>query len=463
MFYLFSSLLIVANVYFFVKKKYIYLFIPCILFLPDYYGIDFSNSLPIITVSRLMYLIFFLYALLYHKRRPSFKDIKSILCFREYRLLVIYFLFRIISNLYYINSYSSSIKTIFSVIFEQLLLIIAFYMLELNKTELNTIIKVIVWTAAVFYVIGIFESFTFIRPFDSLYTVSRDVLNDHYIRLGLLRATTTLGLPGIYGNMCILTFPLIMYMYSLTQQNRYIVISFLNINANIQSGSRSDLFFLIIVLVVYIVYVIRGNERRKILLKNSLLIFAAMGISITILSVTNPRISYFYLTTGKSLLNEIGFNYNLSESAPLDVAGYGENEESGTNSRLAQFSGISYTLKRNPLFGLGAKAPMRGDVQIYSYNHWHPSHTYDVGYVEILCDEGLFGFLGYISLFISIIIISINRTVQKKSNNCSRCIDLLIFSYLICMLSTANMYTFLFVIILIQLNYELIEKKSIDL
>ena len=44
-FALFTLALIIANVYCFKSKIYLYLFVPCMLFLPGYYGIELSGPL----------------------------------------------------------------------------------------------------------------------------------------------------------------------------------------------------------------------------------------------------------------------------------------------------------------------------------------------------------------------------------------------------------------------------------
>ena len=206
---IFSTILLILNIYCLFTKKYIYLIFPCILFLPEYYGMEITNSLPLITVSRLMLTIFFMYAFINRKKTIDYIDIFHTLP-KTYIFLFSYFFFRIVSNCYYITIYRQSITAIFSIIFEQLCPIIAVFLLQPTKEQTTTIIKTTVYSASALFAIGILESYTRIRPFDSLYTVQREMLNEHYIRLGLYRATTSLGLPVFYGNMCIIILPLIL-------------------------------------------------------------------------------------------------------------------------------------------------------------------------------------------------------------------------------------------------------------
>ena len=105
----FTLALHIANIYCFIKKKYLYLFIPCMLFLPDYYGGEISDSLPLLTASRTMFVIFFIYAWINRRRNLSFKNFRLKELPREYLFLAAYFVLRIVSNLYYVTTYGQAI------------------------------------------------------------------------------------------------------------------------------------------------------------------------------------------------------------------------------------------------------------------------------------------------------------------------------------------------------------------
>ncbi|WP_143008440.1 hypothetical protein [Pseudobutyrivibrio sp. YE44] len=317
----------------------------------------------------------------------------------------------------------------------------AIYLLALTKEELTTLLKVVVYVATALFVIGIFESITSIRPFDALYTAQRYMLNDHYVRLGLLRATTTLGLPGFYGNMCILMLPAIFYLYEITRHKRFLVIAGLDILAMIHSGSRSDVFFTTAVIIAYFLYVVKGKERKLLFCKNALAVICSLLLVVIACSLINDNLRYFYSGSCKAVLNEVGFDFDLDKDAPDDVNGFGVNP-TGSISRTRQLSGLTYTARINPIFGLGSGAQVRGDVQYYWKDEWHVVYSYDLGFVETFCDEGFIGILAMISLFIFMIATSKN----------SRFLQLSVFSYLLSTLSTANMYTFLFAFILIEIS-----------
>ena len=434
----FTICLITANIYFFKSKKYLNLFFPCILFLPSYYGVEITEALPLITAARLMFLVFFIYTFVNKRRNLNLRALKIKDLPKEYLLLFGYFVLRIVSNLYYVTTYGQAAKTIMSIVFEQLLLLVAMYMLAPTRDEIIGVMRAIVVGATVLFIAGIFESFTSIRISDALFTINRFALNERYFRLGLLRATATLGLPGFYGNMCMYMLPIIFYLYEVTRSPKYLVITFLDILATIHSGCRSDVIFLVAICAIYFMYVLKGKERKVLFIKNAVIVIIALSLYIGLSCVQSQNLKYFYVGSGKSVLNQIGFDFDLDEGAPTGTGGFGSNSD-GSYSRTAQFSGMQYVANINPVFGLGSGAQVRKEIKYYWHEQWLPSHTYDLGIVEIFCDEGIIGTLG-LSLIIIFMIIASRKNKYYQ---------LAIFTYLISTLSTANVYVYIMLFIII--------------
>ncbi|WP_022760625.1 O-antigen ligase family protein [Butyrivibrio sp. AD3002] len=450
--FIFSTLLFLANIYFFYKKKYMNLFFPCLLFLPKYYGFDISNAFPVISATRLMFIVFYIYTLV-NKRNGISLQKHSISKFFSNRAIILlsgYFISRVIANMYYIGTYSEAIKTIFSLLFEQLLLLFAIYLLNPSQKEMHSVIKSVVLSASVLFVVGIFESFSFFRPFDSLYTISREMHNDYYVRLGLLRATTTLGLPVLYGNMCILILPLILYLYNTEKKRRYLAIIVLDALATVHSGSRADAIFFVFITIIYLFLKLITKDGFLTSLKNTFIVAFSLASIIFIVSIGNKYTYYFYSGSAKAVLNEFGFDFQINENAPEGVSGYGDNKH-GVTSRTFQFTGIEYAFGKNPVFGLGSGALQNGDVYYNGWGTWVPYHTYDMGIVEVLISEGILGFIAHMFLFMSIIYIYFKRRKVLSKNNFTL-LALLPLSYLLSTLSTANMYAFLFFDIILCLR-----------
>lgn len=455
---LFSLLLLVANIYTFVKKKYLYLFVPCMMFLPEFYGISLTDSLPVITVTRIMFVIFYIYAFINRKREISLKAFSFKNISKEYCLLIGYFFLRIVSNLYYVTSYSHAVKTIFAIVFEQILLVLAFYLLKPSKDELLTLGKTVIYTSTVFFILGIIESFTCTRIFDYLYTVNRNMMNFYYIRLGLLRATTSMGLSNVYGNFCLLMVPLILYFFHTTRQKRYPVILFLDFIAIIHSGCRSDIMFYIFILVIYFGFI--GRQKSYLIAYGKVFmgIIVATALWVAVFSLADDHYRYYYEGTAKSVLNELGADYDLNANAPDDVDGYGTNCGYGTASRTEQISGLKLALSENLLFGLGAGCQDRGTYQYMHKGKLISPHTIDMGFVEVLACEGIIGFIGFIFLFIFMIRMIIKN--YTNGNPVDHLMALLFLSYQLCMLSTVNLYTYLTLYIVLIMERDIIIKEN---
>lgn len=443
--YAFSFLLLVANICCFIKKKYLYLFLPCMLFLPPYYGFSISDSLPVISVTRIMFVIFYIYSWINRKRNLKIKSSNLSTIPKEYFLLFGYFLFRILSNLNYITTYSDATKTILSIVFEQILLIIAFYLLNPTRDEVYTLIKVLVWASTYLFVVGILESLTGFRLFDMLYTVSRDMYNTPTIRLGLLRSTTTMELPNIYGNFCIIVMPLILFLRHKANQYRYIIVLFLDLLAIIHSGCRSDILFYFVVLVAYVI-IVQSKKIAMTSIKDLAVILVMVLLWCTALSASNEYYRYYYTGTGKSILNLVGFNFDLNANAPEGIDGYGKNYQNPTYSRTFQLSGITYALSVNPLSGLGEGCQNRGDI-IYTFNgkQYH-THTIDTAFVEIPVSEGLLGVAGFICLFIGYTCIILKNKLIKSKDDLFKLYVVLFTAYILCMLSSINLNGYLTII-----------------
>ena len=445
---IFSLGLLVANIICFARKKYLYLFIPCMLFLPGYYGIDFGDAFPILTVTRMMFIVFYIYAFVNRRRSFALTGLQIKTIPKEYVLLGGYFVFRIISNLRYLGTYSEAAKAIFLIIFEQLLFLIAFYMLAPTKDEIDKLLIILVRVATVFFVIGIFESVTFVRPFDALYTVGKEVINEHYVRLGLLRATTTFGMPGLYANMCVLILPIIIYVYNMYHKKRYLASIWLCILALIHTGSRADYFYLPIIFGVYVLFLLKEKGKLILFIRNTAIIVVTLFLFIGTNCAGNPYFRYFYIGTGKSILNEVGFDFDLNEGAPEGIDGYGANDKAassiqgGTGSRKVQLTSIGYTLQKAPLFGFGAGAIDRKELKCYFAGEWRPYPAIDVGIVEAITYEGILGLIGVTLAIVSMFLLA-------RGNK-----DRLILSivYLLTTLNTVNMYAFLFLFIVLFMN-----------
>jgi len=322
---------------------------------------------------------------------------------------------------------------------EQVFLLIAVYFLSPGKNELFLVTKSIVWSAVGVFFIGISESFTSQRIIaDSLYTVDREIINDYYLRFGLVRATATLGLANYFGNACVLIFPLILYLYNKLHQKRYLVAITVTIFAIIHSGCRSDMLFLLVITLFYFIHIYSSKERLKAFTKNSACIISSSIIIIIFLSIISPAMAYYYKGMARLISNELVQRDEKYESLEVN-----ENIGTGSGTRIMQFSGLYYVAFINPITGLGAGAEVRGDIKYYANDNWGAAegwntyYSYDVGIVETFCNEGILGLTGLIMLLLFLFIDSKRSGVFAYR--------LLLPTYILCTLSTSNMFAYIFV------------------
>lgn len=419
---LLTVLFIGVSIYTLFTKKYEYFFVALYPVLPNYYALEISNKLPLLTARRVMILFLIVYVLSRIKfRLPKFEGLSK----PSFLLLLSYFVLRLLSNFYYIFSLTEAIKTIFSICFEEILLLILFACLFTSQEKIEKAINCVIYTSFAVFSLAILESFCNINFGTVLYTVQRDLLNKHSIRLGMLRSVLTFGIPSFFATYCILLLPLIVYMYCKHKKISYLAILSLDILALIHSGCRAQQLILIVCLPLLVI--LSKKEMRKDLLQKVALSLLATLSVILVLCLCSPKLNYFYTGTAKSLLNVVGFNFDLSSNAPEGVTGFGSNED-GTYSRVVQFSGIPYTLSINPLFGLGSGAQNRRAIQYYWNNNWCAIATYDVGYVAIIGNEGLIGLAAYVCLLVGSLLVILRK---KDENNIL--FFKLFFLYLICL------------------------------
>lgn len=122
------------------KDLFLIIFFSLYIVLPDYFAIELSESFPLLTISRLL-LVFAFFVYVIGKNGIISKKI-----FKKKNtqiLFWIYIILMIVSNLYYINVTNEAAQRIFTLIFEELMLlyIIVNYVDSMDKFNkaINTI------------------------------------------------------------------------------------------------------------------------------------------------------------------------------------------------------------------------------------------------------------------------------------------------------------------------------------
>lgn len=188
------------------NKKFILFFMAFYPVLPDYFAIELGGGLPLLKASRILLLILMLCVCFHNKKIHLIRQPLKVTGL--YWPLFIYFAARILANGYYALSLSAAINTEFTVIVEQLLLIVMICQVVRSREDVHLCVKTIVNASGVVAIISIINVLIGSNLFYNLNTVSRNVLMVSTVRMGIIRAEATFGHPVYYAMYCALIIPL---------------------------------------------------------------------------------------------------------------------------------------------------------------------------------------------------------------------------------------------------------------
>lgn len=420
------------------NKKFIIFFMAFYPILPDYFSIELGGGLPLLKASRILLLILLSCVCFRNKRIKLIgRPLKSV---GLYWPLIIYFIARILANGYYVSSLSAAINTEFTVIVEQLLLLVLICQVVQSQEDVYLCVKTIVDASGIIAIISIINILIGSNLFYSLNTVSRNVLMVSTVRMGIIRAEATFGHPVYYAMYCALIIPLALYMWQNERKRWNGCVLGLNIAAAFLTESRGTIVVLLALLLVFIL-ITDKKTRNKILGAG-----CALACLVFLISVTVPTVSQQFTNIIKSVIIAFGDSGETIEN-------FGGNSSTGLSSRMIQLSGITWMLMHNAIFGLGASCHTRGKLSYRISGIWQVRDTVDNGYVGYFVEEGLLGGIACFSLFYSLLKSSWKKATFKNSRNMNNSFFLCFVSYVAVMLSVADVSQLLWVIIALYIIY----------
>ncbi len=418
--WIFWVVIFVATTFLSVKKsrtnrRYLLLFMAWYPFLPNSFGVELSDSLPLLTVNRLFLLVLFVY---YCSR---FKVIR-LTFFRRHIYLLAFFLLVILGNLWASFSYSGAIKSLFSIVVEQLFLLVILVNILNDRDTLYAGIELLLCVFAVICFVGILQTVTGYNLADVLKMVTTrgELTAEIEMRMGRVRAASVLNAIS-FANLCVFMTPLIMYMYETTKSLKYLAFLTLDLVALICTMTRGALFNL--ALIVLIMWIERGRKFVKHYIWYALAAIGAVGV----LCIVSSSARSVVVGVMQSLLNVFGLNVRIEN--------FGANETRGVISRTEQWTGILWALKNCPLFGFGPDAYARGLVYYYSVEAgWYPARALDTGFTSIVAQNGCVGGVAYLILYICLLVGAFRRSYRvPQKDNMNRA-----FKYCFLLLFTLN-------------------------
>lgn len=413
------------------------------IILPTYFSLDISDSLPSFTGSRIIIIVSLIFLLFAGGNIviPRSKSMKQVAMF----VLVL----SIVNLLHLQDSSSYSIKAIFSLLLEDILLICIICTLLNSQRKIIAFVNVMVAASAVVVFFAIIEFFTGYNVFYLLTTTTRTVYQASYIRLGMTRAEASFGHSVYFGVYCSGILPFTLYLYEKTNKRKYLVVALLNIVGVLISGSRGQMVACFVTLAL--IYI---NKHGRIKSKYTIALISFIVLAAVTMVFVPAAFSYIWENV-KSLLNIVGFNFAISSDYGINL--------SGLDSRMVQWSGIRWLFENNSfILGLGSLASSRGLVSYYwsSYG-WQTVKSIDVGYVGWFLEYGLVGAIVYFCFFAFFLTRSIKNSLESDENNLYNPIKWFFICYLFNLLSSTGLEKMLWIVIAIFICYERVNRNSV--
>ena len=426
------------------KKKYaLYYFFAVYPVLPDYFAIELGGGLPLLKASRILILLLLISSLIYNKGKVHL-PIKRIRRMNMLIPLLMYFTGRILANAFYLLRLSESINTEFSIIFEQLILLIVILQFIDGREQVLGCINAVVCGSGVVACVSIISVFIGQNIFYYLDNVSRSMLMAATTRMGIVRAEAGFGHPVYYGVYCALVIPLSYYLYENKKKNSYLVICILNIVALLLTESRGSIVALAFMIVIAIV---RMNKiRRQKIIKIIIVTIVIVGMAFILIPNVANQISDIF----KSLFAIMNTN--------IEIDDFGGNSSTGLDSRLIQFTGIYWTIMGNAVFGLGASCHARGVLRYYKDTKgWFETTTIDNGFVGYFVQEGILGTIGFLALIFGAIKSSNKLSEKKDKSNANNVFVICFIVYFIEMYSVADASQMFWLTVILFLAYNIVD------
>lgn len=261
------------------KNKLLKFYIFILPLIPITFAIDFGESLPLFTFSRIVLILLILLELLKSKGKIVIFNNKAL------RMIVVgYFLTLGITNL--INFSTTSTMGIINVFLEQ---IITIYIVVKNfkEEDLDSYLKIVTRVSFIMAILGIVEFTTGFNMYSLLEITTRENLrsvSSYYSRMGVNRVEASFGHALGYGLYLVLFIPIV-YMYGqlTASKNEKIKVNltvFLMITNLFLTLSRSSILVFIIELFLY--YVMSNRETKSKGMIFSFFLVIVLGITVSI-------------------------------------------------------------------------------------------------------------------------------------------------------------------------------------
>lgn len=403
-------------------KRIFWVFIFFLPFLPPYFAIQI-DFLPIITASRVLFLLFFIDQLIIKKKFT--KLVNTINADRYKSLIVIYLLSILISGCVHLyrNNITGFVGSL-SVLLENVLL---YYLVSMNIEEefvskgkeytLNRMLNILCTSAFILSILALFEYSTHFNVFTLLDIFNSEGINSEstmYIRQGKLRVTSSFVHSLGYGLYLLLMIPVSFYQFSNSKHgtlNRifYFVLSLLLLLNIFLTYSRSTIAILFA--VSFGTFFILSKLKMKIYIFYSVLL---IGLPMIMFSITPYAANI-------PILSSVGDNVKSLVDTFLGThlaTDFGKNSEPFTyRLKLIEFAFFEQNGINN-WFGKGIgfirTEPLSFNLPSLNQYSNVISNSVDNYYVNVKLETGWIGLVGTLVLIFSLFIDLLKKSRRSK-------------------------------------------------
>lgn len=377
------------------KKALYFLFVSLYPILPTTFAIQVSSKLPLISVGRFLLLINILWLL--YKDNWAFKVSTPI-------FLRIFWICEFILSFIHLFSNSSEFNRIFVLIFEE---IGFYYVIYKNNSTIYDIICSLEYLIKGFFISCIVGLVQTIANFDlssALRIAERGEIGVGLnLRMGLTRAGGLINSPILFGAQCAFFVLTSIYLYGQTKKRQLIIFLLIDVLALFCSMSRSSIIIFGIVILLLLL------TKFRYFIAKFWPYFLLIPVSLFLVFAFNPSFLEKIIEPIKSIYLMLGGNVSISSQ-------FGDNYTDPANSRNMQWSLLKYMYSDGSLMlGYGYNAYERGMLHFYyrGYSAWDVAQALDVGFVSLIGEYGIIGFIVNISFYVLIFYSSFKKRTKR--------------------------------------------------
>ena len=382
-FLLVGLLLVLSN-----KERFLVYFFFLYPILPEYFAVSISDSLPLFTASRLLFLML-LVAYLLKTKKIRYGILKDEGLWNSFLLLIVGYTVLLVAHL----SFYSILKTYLNFWIEDVLFILVLTDCLIDEKTWKKCCAALLCGGLIVFIGGISEPIVGSNYISEILNtnVRTNILMSAYERYNTLRASFTFGHAICLGVYCVSLLPMI--VGRIGKKNRYLYLLALCLGCLLMTISRWPIAVGFIMIVWRITTVDKKTRNRFII--PMLALFLVIGIIL-------PSI----MTPVYSTLNAFGANF--------DIAGTTKNADP-LLGRLSQLPMIAQTWGKTPLFGFGSADFDTMGLTIHSTGGIYKVISIDNEYLNWFVSFGLVGFICYFNWYRAIIF-NLKRKLVRVGN-----------------------------------------------